>query len=224
MPASTGWRKYGESPIGVRAIPFVVFALLTVVQGARGGSWPFWWYLAKTMLGAVLIGLTWRRVEEMRWRWSWEAVVVGVVVFALWVGLDPYLPRWKRVGAEWDPVATFGAGSALAAGFMTMRVAGMSLVVPLIEEVFYRSLLYRYLVSPDPLSVSFRRLAWRPLVVTALVFGVSHNEWVSGILCGLLYQGLVLRRGRLGDAVTAHSITNLLLGLWVVWKGAWHFW
>lgn len=224
MATANGWRRSLDSPVGGRAIPFIVFALLTVAQGTRGGLWPFALYLAKVIAGAVLIGMTWRRVEEMRWRWSWEAVVVGVVVFGLWVGLDPYLPRWQRVGAEWNPVAAFGAGSVLAVGFMTMRVVGMSLVVPMIEEVFYRSLLYRYLISPDPLSVSFRRFAWLPFVATAAVFGISHNEWVSGILCGLLYQGLVLWKGRLGDAITAHSITNLLLGLWVVWKGAWHFW
>jgi hypothetical protein len=46
----------------------------------------------------------------------------------------------------------------------------------------------------------------------------------AGILCGLIYQGLVIRKNRLGDAMTAHGITNLLLGLWVVWKGAWNFW
>jgi len=34
----------------------------------------------------------------------------------------------------------------------------------------------------------------------------------------------VLRKNRLGDAMTAHAITNFLLGAWIVWRGAWHFW
>jgi len=29
---------------------------------------------------------------------------------------------------------------------------------------------------------------------------------------------------RLGDAMTAHAITNFLLGVWVVWRHAWNFW
>jgi CAAX prenyl protease-like protein len=63
-----------------------------------------------------------------------------------------------------------------------------------------------------------------PFLVTALAFGFSHNEWLAGIVCAMVYQGLVIRKNRLGDAMTAHAITNFLLGVWVVWKGAWNFW
>ena len=56
------------------------------------------------------------------------------------------------------------------------------------------------------------------------MFGFSHNEWLAGILCGAAYQWLVLRKNRLGDAITAHAITNFLLGVWIVWRHAWHFW
>ena len=63
-----------------------------------------------------------------------------------------------------------------------------------------------------------------PFLATALIFGLAHNEWLAGILCGAAYQWLVLRKNRLGDALTAHAITNFLLGAWVVWRGAWNFW
>ncbi|MBO4545513.1 MAG: CPBP family intramembrane metalloprotease, partial [Verrucomicrobia bacterium] len=65
---------------------------------------------------------------------------------------------------------------------------------------------------------------WMPFVVVSVIFGLVHQEWLAGILCGLVYQGLVCYKGRLGDAITAHGITNLLLGIWVVWRGAWNFW
>ena len=61
-------------------------------------------------------------------------------------------------------------------------------------------------------------------MVTPTLFGFEHSQWLAGILCGFAYQGLVIWKQRLGDAVTAHAITNLLLGLWVVWRGAWQFW
>ena len=57
-----------------------------------------------------------------------------------------------------------------------------------------------------------------PFFATAAVFGFSHNEWLAGILCGTAYQWLVMRKNRLGDAMTAHAITNFLLGVWIVWK------
>jgi membrane protease YdiL (CAAX protease family) len=56
------------------------------------------------------------------------------------------------------------------------------------------------------------------------MFGFGHHEWLAGILCGFAYQGLVCWKKRLGDAMTAHAITNFLLGVYVVWKGAWNFW
>jgi hypothetical protein len=63
-----------------------------------------------------------------------------------------------------------------------------------------------------------------PFIATAVVFGISHNEWLAGIICGMAYQWLVLRKNRLGDAMTAHAITNFLLGIWVVWRHVWNFW
>ena len=119
---------------------------------------------------------------------------------------------------------TFGSGSALAWLFVATRILGSTFIVPPLEEVFYRSFLYRYLAKPDFQSVPFNKFLPVPFLVTAAVFGFSHNEWLAGILCGAAYQWLVLRKNRLGDAMTAHAITNFLLGGWIVWRGAWNFW
>jgi CAAX prenyl protease-like protein len=96
--------------------------------------------------------------------------------------------------------------------------------VPPLEEVFYRSFLYRYVASNQFLDVPFNRFLPLPFLITAVVFGFAHNDWLAGMICGAAYQWLVLRKNRLGDAMTAHAITNFLLGIWVVWRGAWNFW
>jgi CAAX prenyl protease-like protein len=101
---------------------------------------------------------------------------------------------------------------------------GATLVVPLLEEVFFRSFLYRYLAKTDFQSVPMGQFMLVPFLVAAAIFCFEHREWLAGILCGFAYQGLVIWKKRLGDAITAHALTNLLLGLWVIWKGAWHFW
>jgi len=108
--------------------------------------------------------------------------------------------------------------------FIVVRTLGSSIVVPPLEEVFYRSLVYRYIAKPDFQSVPLGWFSWTPFLVTSVVFGFAHYEWLAGMLCALAYQGLVCWKKRLGDAITAHAITNLLLGLWVVWQGAWKFW
>jgi len=105
-----------------------------------------------------------------------------------------------------------------------VRIAGSSLVVPPLEEVFYRSFLYRYIVKTEFQSVALSHFSWLPFIVTAAVFGFAHHEWLAGILCAMAYQWLVIRQQRLGDAITAHAITNFLLGVWVVWREDWKFW
>src|SRR5262249_38714199 len=151
-----------------------------------------------------------------------------------WAGLDNLfaLLGWKdsypklNFGAStpWNPHAQFGQGAAWAWFFILARLAGSTLVVPPLEETFFRSFVYRYITKADFLSVRLEVFAARPFFLTALLFAAEHREWLAGLICGIAYQWLVCRKHRLGDAMTAHAITNLFLGLWVVWRGEWRFW
>lgn len=217
-------KKFADSPILARVVPFAVFLLLTFCQGQFGEASRYWFYLAKTLVGAWLVWEMRPFVMEMRWSLSWEAVVVGVGVCVVWVGLDEFYPKLGKAGTAWNPHMHFGQGSALAWLFIVVRIIGSSLVVPPLEEVFYRSFLYRYIVKTDFLAVPLRHFSWLPFLVTAAVFGLAHREWLAGILCAMGYQWLVIRKQRLGDAMTAHAITNCLLGVWVVWREDWRFW
>ena len=221
-----------------RVAPFVIFLALTFCQREFGAASAYWFYFAKTLVAVWLIWEMWSLVSEMRWAISWEATVVGVAVFVIWVGLDPFYPKLSEVTGKlglaklfgttsqpvWNPQTQFGQNSALAWLMIVTRILGSTLVVPPLEEVFYRSFLYRYFAKPDFLSIPLNRFLPWPFLATAIVFGFSHFQWLAGILCGMTYQWLVLHKNRLGDATTAHAITNFLLGIWVVWQGAWQFW
>ena len=213
-----------ESPTGARVVPFVVFVALTALQGQFGAASPYWIYLVKTLVGAGLVWLTWPVVAEMRWRATPVAVLTGVVVFVVWVGLDAHYPKFAAGGDVWNPHRAFGEGSGLAWFFIGVRIVGSTLVVPMIEEVFYRSYLYRVIARADFQAVPLGQFAWLPFVATAGAFGVAHREWLAGILCACAYQGLVCWRKNLGEAMTAHAVTNLLLGIYVASRGAWNFW
>jgi CAAX prenyl protease-like protein len=215
---------YARSPILPRALPFAIFLLLTVAQGQFGEASRYWLYIAKTFVGAWLVWTMRPHVAELRWALSWEAVLAGVAVFAVWVGLDPFYPKMGKAGTPWNPHVAFGQGGALAWATIVIRIVGTGLVVPPLEEVFYRSFVYRYIARQDFMSVPVGFFSWTPFLVTSAVFGFAHREWLAGVLCGLAYQGLVCRKKRLGDALTAHAITNVLLGLWVAFRGAWQFW
>lgn len=218
------FNKILSSPVLVRVIPFGVFAALTVLQSWMGGPSQYWIYAAKTVAGAWLLWLVRPQVREFRWAFSWEAAVIGVAVFAAWVGLDGHYPMLGDRTESFNPAHTYGEGSVLALVFVAVRMIGSSLIVPPLEEIFYRSFVYRYLIKTDFGSIPFKCLQWRAFLITGAIFGIGHYEWLPGILCGFAYQGLVCRKDRLGDAITAHAITNFLLGLWVITRHAYRFW
>lgn len=223
-------QRMADSPEYARFTPLFVFVVITALGGMLGGSAMFWMYALKVAVGAWLVREMRPFVTEMRWAFSWEAVVIGVAIFAIWVGLDPHYPKnhlFFKDTAEsiWNPFAKFGDGSLVAWALVVIRIFGMTVIVPPLEEVFYRSLCYRYLVRVDFRSVALGHFDGIAFVCVAVVFGFMHFQWLAGIVCGLAYQWLVVRKGRLGDAMTAHAITNFLLGCYVVWKGgeAWKF-
>lgn len=228
---------FAGSPTAARVAPFLIFLALTSLQGQMGPASAYWVYFAKTLVGIWLLWEMRPFVQEARWAFSGPAVAVGVGIFAVWVGVSGEWTTqnslWVKLGLShapdkpatvWNPNEQFGSGSALAWLFIVTRVLGSTLVVPPLEETFYRSFLYRYIANQNFLSVPLNRFVPVPFLATAVVFGFSHNEWLAGICCGAAYQWLALRQGRLGEAMTAHAITNFLLGMWVVTRGAWQFW
>ncbi len=217
-------KRLWSTPISARVAPYVIIVALTFLQESSDGPSRYWLYLVKMLVGVWCIWEVRSVVTEARWALSWEAVVVGVAVCAVWVGLDPCYGKMSEPGTPWNPFKQFGEGTAMGFFFVGVRTVGSALVVPPIEEAFYRSFLYRYFVRTNFTELPLSRLHWLSFAVTAAIFGLAHYQWLAGILCAMAYQGLVIRKNRLGDAMTAHAITNFLLGIWVVGKNAWQFW
>jgi CAAX prenyl protease-like protein len=220
--------KFQASPIYARVAPFCIFVGL-MVFGFLGKDSTYWSYVLRTIVGACLIWQMRPFVPELRWTLSTEAIAVGVAVFVMWVGLDPFFPKnhvlfTPTPGDEWNPFARYGAGSHLGWFYAVAHLIGSSLVVPPLEEVFWRSFVYRYSIRTNFESVPLNRFHPTAFIVVSLLFGLEHCEWAQGFLCGMAFQWLVISKNRLSDAIVAHSITNFLLGLWVIGRGDWHFW
>jgi CAAX prenyl protease-like protein len=208
-----------------RLLPFGLFVAITALQGEFGPESRYWAYIVKTFIGAWIVWEARPFIEEMRWKISWEAIVAGIAIFALWVGLDGHYPRLSKLDEGATPFKQFGDGAAMAWLYIVVHILGMTLVVPPLEETVYRSFLYRYFVKIKFLTMPLGQFHALSFVVTSTLFGLMHpDRWLAGIICGLAYQWLVVRKNRLGDAMTAHAITNFLLGVYIVWKGAWSFW
>src|SRR5678815_3116062 len=104
-----------NSPSLIRVLPFALFVLLTFCQDLFGDGARYWFYLAKTIVGAWLIWDMRLYVSEMRCAFSWGGIVAGTVVFVLWVGIDPIFKQlglaYHRIsigrGTAWNPLAHF---------------------------------------------------------------------------------------------------------------------
>src|SRR5687767_15873542 len=109
--------KLKQSPAWVRAAPFLVFIVITMVQNNSGQAGMYWCYVAKTVVVAWMLWTFRRPITEMRWRFSWEAIAVGIAVFVMWVGLTPLLEllggkaswivRKPSIEPAWNPLKFF---------------------------------------------------------------------------------------------------------------------
>jgi len=151
------FHRITQNPTYVRVVPFCLFAALTFCQGLFGETGRYWIYSGKSLVGAGMLWVIWKWIPEMRWKFSWEAVVAGILVFVMWVGIDPFYPKWGSDRAGWNPHDAFGANSALAWFFIVGRIVASTLVVPPLEEVFYRSFLYRWIINVDFQTIPFKR-------------------------------------------------------------------
>lgn len=216
--------KFEGSPLLARVVPFAVFLGLTSLQSLVGPAVASWLYFLKTLIGGWLVWMTWGMVSEMRWDFSLRALGIGIFVCVFWVGLDSFYPHIGGKSEGWNPFVIFKDSAALGWFFVVVRILGSTIVVPPLEEVFYRSFMYRYLVDSNFSTISLAGIRAMPFWLSSIVFGFAHSQWLAGILCGALYQWLVSRSGRLGEAMVAHAVTNCLLGIYIVYKGAWQFW
>jgi exosortase E/protease (VPEID-CTERM system) len=155
---------------------------------------------------------------------SWYAPVSGAALALVWI-IGAHLPWFSTPGASRGaPAATASWAPWAYSVWLSLRVLGAVVVVPIVEELAFRGYLLRRLIARDFDLVSFRR--WTPLafVVSSLAFGLLHERWLLASACGATYGLLQIKSGRLSDAVVAHATTNALITIWALASGDWSVW
>lgn len=145
----------------------------------------------------------------------------GALVFLLWIQMD-----WT-LGAA-------GTAQGYNPGLFTekwtrismtvLRICGAVLVVPLMEELFWRSFLIRFLIDKEYSAVQLGRFTWASFLISSILFGLEHSYIAAGVMAGIIYNLLLYKTKSLAQCVLAHAITNLALAIYVVITGKWHFW
>lgn len=208
-----------------RVVPFAVFIGFIALQPVAAGFIDAdGWVVLRGVAAALLLAVFWRSYSELRIAVSWREVVLGVaigwLVFAAWIAFDA---GWATVGSpsSFDPRRPDGSlDAALVAG----RIFGMALAVPVMEELFWRSFLMRWIDRRD-------FLAKDPRTVSALAFGLScalfaseHALWFAGLLAGAAYALLYMRTRNLWIPILSHATTNGTLAIWILSTQSWHLW
>ena len=209
--------------------PFLVYAVFLVLQRVAPFS-PHTLLAARTAAVAAALAIFSRGAIRLRPAAPAGSVALGLAVFAVWVGPDFLWPAWR---AHWlfQNAITGTAASSIPdalradAGFLALRVASSVLLVPVIEELFWRGWLMRWLVRQDFLTVPLGAYTASSFWIAAALFASEHGPyWEVGLAAGVAYNWWMVRTRSLADCILAHAVTNACLAAWILLRGEWQFW
>jgi CAAX prenyl protease-like protein len=148
-------------------------------------------------------------------------VAAGVLVLALWAGID----MATGAPAAAMPAELRDASPGLRILWIALRTLSAAVTVPVAEELAFRGYLIRQLMSRDFEALPPTAFSWPALLISSVIFGVLHGgRWMAGVAAGVIYGLVFVRRGRIADSILAHAVTNALLAAMVVFGGAWQYW
>ncbi len=175
------------------------------------------WYVARAAVAVLVLFAARRDLPRVALSFSWVPVAVGVSVGLVWVA-------WStKDGAA----LSAGVGQLTAparAAWLTARLAGSCLVLPLVEELAFRGFLLPWLVAPRFESVPGRTWTWPAVILSSVAFGAMHDGLMLGTLAGAAFAFVRSWRGRLSDAVLAHAVANAAVAVAVLGFGRWGLW
>jgi CAAX prenyl protease-like protein len=178
-------------------------------------------------LAAILIF----SLPYIRWRPSapLQSIGIGIAVFLIWVAPDRlfhYRHHWLfDNGVMGSATSSIPANLQITAWFLLTRTLGSVLVVPIIEELFWRGWLMRWLINPDFEKVPLGKYAPGAFWIVAILFASEHGPyWEVGLIAGVIYNWWMTRTKSLADCILAHAVTNGILAAYVMGSGAWQYW
>lgn len=181
----------------------------------------------------ILFGVLWfcsRDVIDLRVRKWLPTTALGVAVFLIWIGPDALIPGYRNSWIFQNAI-TGKLHSSIPADLLsdpfvlTLRTLRAVLIVPIVEELFWRAWLMRWIINTDFQKVPLGTYTPQSMWLTALLFASEHGPyWEVGLIAGLLYNWWMIRTKSLGDCILAHAITNGLLCGYVLMTGKWEYW
>ena len=215
-------------------LPFALYILLTQIPMEFPDFYPELYSGCVIIMGLVLVFLLYRK-GLFRIHYNITAgIIFGILGVILWIfichlnlekHIFTYLPEWLQP----SPRAAFNPFEAISSssgqwGFIAMRITGIAIIVPLAEELFWRGFLLRWIIASQWMDVEIGKFTLKSFLWVTFLFTLAHPEWIAAAVYCSLMNFLIYWKRDLWNCMVAHSTTNLLLSIYVIFTSTWELW
>lgn len=230
--------SYFKSPAFYRIAPFAAFMLFIAFEEILvflqkhdlillNESFRIWLYAPKIALTGILLTAFRRHYVEVyfedlrKLQHLLISIALGIVIFALWINMDWTLSS-QTTPPGFNPAVLSDPPTRWL--MIVLRCIGAVIIVPIMEELFWRSFLLRYLIDNDFMSVAIGRLTWFSLLITTVLFGLEHHYLFAGMMAGVLFSLVYYWTRSIIHCILCHATANLCLAIYVLQTSRWQFW
>lgn len=160
----------------------------------------------------------------------WQSILVGAAVFVLWIAPDLLIRNYRELPPFNNALvghlhSTMPAASLSSPWVLSWRFVRAALVVPIVEELFWRAWMMRWLIDPSFERVKLGTFSRNSFLLVAILFALEHGPyWDVGLLTGLIYNWWMVRTKSVGACILMHGVTNACLSTYVIFSGQWQYW
>jgi CAAX protease family protein len=179
---------------------------------------------------AAVLLLFSRNVVNFRLRNAGLSIAIGILVFAIWIAPDLMFPAYRHHWLFQNALLgtmqkSMSEPARASTAILTLRTARAALLVPIVEELFWRAWMMRWLISPQFEKVPMGAYQASSFWICAVLFASEHGAyWDVGLIAGVIYNWWMIRTRSLGDLILAHAVTNACLSAYVIAAGKWEYW
>jgi uncharacterized protein len=158
------------------------------------------------------------------------SVALGIAVCVLWVGPEIVFPGYHTGwlfsnGLLGHPVSMATEAQKSDAAFIVVRILVSVVTVPILEELFWRGWLMRWLIDQNFEAVPLGTYGATAFWVVAALFASEHGSfWDVGLVTGVIYNWWMVRTKSMWDCILMHAVTNACLAWYVLHYGQWMYW
>jgi hypothetical protein len=209
--------------------PFLVFiAFLALAPLVRLDA--RWDAPVRVTVLAVVCYVCWPRELSLRPVRPLLSVLIGIVVFFIWIAPDFFIPGYRQNALFSNSVlghlhSSLRPSELQSSWVLAWRTIRAVLIVPIVEELFWRAWLMRWLINPDFQRVRLGTYAPLAFWATAILFASEHGPyWDVGLITGIIYNAWMIRTRSVADCILMHAITNGVLSWYVIATAQWQYW